>query len=308
VTINFSAMAQTPFTVIASTAGGLPAASGTISPSGSIKVLPGGRPVFTITPGIGYHITGVTVDGVSKGAITSVTLPPVTANSFITASFAINTYAISMTAGANGIIAGPTMASHGSTPAYTVTPNFGYHVTDVKVDGVSKGAMTAVTLPPVTANATIAASFGLNSYTIAAVHDARGSMTPAGVATVDHGSSQTYTFTPNSGYYVVNVIVDGLPQGALSTYTFSNVTNDGHSIKAIFTPDGDVDNNGKVDIADALRTLRVAVGLITSSDADKRHGDVAPLNTDGIPVPDQMITVADALVILRKVVGLTSGW
>ncbi|HSB34815.1 MAG TPA: choice-of-anchor D domain-containing protein, partial [Nitrospirota bacterium] len=308
VTINFSAMAQTTFTVIASTAGGLPVASGTISPSGSIKALPGDRPVFTITPGTGYHITDVTVDGASKGAVTSVTLPPVAANAFITASFAINTYAISLAPDVNGRIIGPGAANYGSTPTYTVTPNFGYHVTDVKVNGVSKGAVTAVTLPPVTANATIAATFGLNTYTITAEHDARGAMTPSGPARVNHGSSQTYTFTPSPGYYVVNVIVDGVSQGAPASYTFDTVTSEGHSIRVVFTPDGDVDNNGKVDIADALRALRIAVGLVALAEPDKRHGDVAPLNTDGIPVPDRQITAVDALVILKKVVGLTSGW
>jgi len=307
--MKLSGSVVAPYTVVASVSGGSPATSGTISPSGVISVLPGASPVFTITPGTGYHIADVTVDGVSKGAISSVTLPPMTAKVVtITASFAINTYTVTMTPSANGVITGPTTANHGTAPAYTVTPNTGYHVADVKVNGVSKGALTTVTLPPVTGNVVMTASFALNTYTITASSDSRGTMTPSGATTVNHGSSQTYTFTPNSGYYVVDVVVDGVSQGVPSSYSFNNVTGEGHSIKVIFTPDGDLDNDGKVDVADALRALRIAVGLIPSSDTDTRHGDVAPLSTDGVPVPDHVITAADALVILKKVVGLTSGW
>jgi Big-like domain-containing protein/List-Bact-rpt repeat protein len=264
-------------------------------------------PSYTIVPNTGFHVADVAVNNVSQGAITSLTLAPVNTNMTIAAIFAINVYAVTRTPDANGAIAGPATASHGSTPSYTVTPNFGYHVTDVQVDGVSKGAVTTVTLPPVTASVTITATFALNTYTITATSDSRGSMTPPGNASVIHGGSQEFSFTPNLGYNIVNVIVDGTAQGPLTSYTFSNVTGV-HSIKAVFIPDGDLNDDGKVDVTDALRAIQIAVGLIKPSATDLLHGDVAPLGSDGIPLPDTQITAADALVILKKVVGLTSGW
>jgi hypothetical protein len=63
-----------------------------------------------------------------------------------------------------------------------------------------------------------------------------------------------------------------------------------------------------VEIADALLALRITVGLVTPGAADTLHGDVAPVDSIGVSVPDKQITVADALMILRKVVGLTTGW
>jgi cytochrome c peroxidase len=61
-------------------------------------------------------------------------------------------------------------------------------------------------------------------------------------------------------------------------------------------------NGTKVpDISDALRALRMAVGLITPTSADLIHGDVAPLNA-----PDGKIDIADALLIMRNVVGTIS--
>jgi hypothetical protein len=57
-------------------------------------------------------------------------------------------------------------------------------------------------------------------------------------------------------------------------------------------------------IADALKALRIAVNLTVASADDMNHGDVAPLGLDGMPLPDGIIDIQDALVILRKVVGL----
>ena len=72
--------------------------------------------------------------------------------------------------------------------------------------------------------------------------------------------------------------------------------------------DGDVaplgKRDGKVNIGDALVTLRFALGLEVPSDEDKCHADVAPLGPDGKPQPDGKITIGDALVILRKALNL----
>ena len=52
-----------------------------------------------------------------------------------------------------------------------------------------------------------------------------------------HGSGQTYTITPAAGYKVADVLVDGKSVGALTTYTFTNVTAS-HTISATFAPVG----------------------------------------------------------------------
>jgi hypothetical protein len=64
-------------------------------------------------------------------------------------------------------------------------------------------------------------------------------------------------------------------------------------------PAGNVTLNGSVNIADAIRILRIAVGLIQPTPADLLLGDVAPLGA-----PDGVITIADVLIILKAVVKL----
>lgn len=208
---------------------------GSISPSGSVIVQSGGSKTFTITPLTGYHIADVKVDNVSQGAISSYTFTNVRANHTITASFAINTYTITATAGSNGSIlpSGAVVVSYGGNQTFAITPNAGYHVFDVTVDGVSQGAVTSYTFTNVTANHTITASFAINTYTIAATAGSNGSISPSGAVVVNHGGSQTFTISSDTGYHIADVTVDSVSQGAITDYAFTNVTAN-HTITASF--------------------------------------------------------------------------
>lgn len=70
-------------------------------------------------------------------------------------------------------------------------------------------------------------------YTVAATAGANGSISPPGDNAVRAGSDQTFTITPDKGYAVAKVLVDGKSVGAVKTYTFRNVTED-HTIEVVF--------------------------------------------------------------------------
>ncbi|GHU80507.1 hypothetical protein FACS1894191_5940 [Clostridia bacterium] len=71
-----------------------------------------------------------------------------------------------------------------------------------------------------------------STYTITASAGANGSISPSGAVTVNEGDSQAFTITPNSGYHISAVTVDGGNVGTGSTYTFNNVTGN-HSISSV---------------------------------------------------------------------------
>ncbi len=225
---------STPTFTITATAG----PNGTISPSGAVVVNSGANQSFTITPNTGYHILDVLVDGASVGALASYTFTNVTANHTISATFAINTYTITASAGANGNIApsGAVVVNSGANQGFTITPDAGYHVSDVLVDGASVGALTVFTFTNVTANHTISASFAIDTYTITATAGPNGSIAPSGVVVVNSGANQSFTMTPDAGYHVSDVFVDGGSVGPVTAYTFTNVTAD-HTISASFAID-----------------------------------------------------------------------
>ncbi|MEI6828163.1 MAG: CARDB domain-containing protein, partial [Desulfuromonadales bacterium] len=206
-----------------------PGANGTIS--GPATVNYGDTPTYTILPATGYHVVDVTVDGGTVGAINSYAFGAITANHTISATFAINTYTVTLAAGANGTITGPATATYGSNANYSITPASGYHVVDVLVDGVSTGAVTSYSFANVTANHTISATFAINSYAISASAGTGGTI--SGPASATYNSSATYAITPNSGYYIAGVTVDGVAVGALTSYTFTSI-NAAHTIAATF--------------------------------------------------------------------------
>src|SRR5207249_4809440 len=115
--------------------------NGAISPSGSVGVNDASARAFTITPNAHYHVTDVLVDGASVGAVTSYSFAAVAANHTIAASFAIDTYTLSASAGSNGSIApnGTTTLNYGASQTFTITPDAHYHVANVLVDGASAG-------------------------------------------------------------------------------------------------------------------------------------------------------------------------
>jgi hypothetical protein len=83
---------------------------------------------------------------------------------------------------------------------------------------------------------TITATFTLKMFTITASAGAGGSMSPSGSVPVNYGASKTFSITPDAGYYVLAVKVDGVSKGTPSTFTFSNVTAN-HAIQATFATD-----------------------------------------------------------------------
>jgi PKD repeat protein len=205
---------------------------GTISP-GTVSVPSGGEQIFTITPDSGCRLLAVTVDGYSFGAPTSYTFTNVVAAHTISATFT-KTYTITATAGPGGAISPPGAVSvdSGKNQMFVIgpTPGQGFTISNVYVDGVSKGAINTYTFTNVVAAHTISATFG---YPITVTTGSGGTISP-GTVSVPSGGSQTFTILPNSGYAIVIVYVDKASKGAIDAYTFTNVVA-AHTISALFT-------------------------------------------------------------------------
>jgi hypothetical protein len=58
-------------------------------------------------------------------------------------------------------------------------------------------------------------------------------LTLKGTTPLSYGSGKTFSVSPNSGYRVADVRVDGVSQGALTSYTFNNITAS-HTLEASF--------------------------------------------------------------------------
>jgi len=182
----------------------------------------------TAVPPTGYHFTRWS-DNVTANPRTDAN---VLANVSVTAQYAINTYTLTYTAGANGTISGtsPQMVNHGASGSQvTPVPATGYHF----VNWSDSSTANPRTDTSVGANVSVTANFAINHYTITASAGTGGTITPAGVVDVAHGSSQAFTISAAESYGIAIVVVDGSPVGVAGRYTFSGVDAD-HTIIARF--------------------------------------------------------------------------
>jgi hypothetical protein len=213
----------------------LAGSGGSISPSGDIALVEGDSQRFDIVPDTGYHIEDVLVDGVSQGAISQYTFTDINSSHTIEALFVINTYTITATAGEGGAISptGKLVVEHGDSQTYQIQPDECCHIQDVLVDGVSQGAINEYTFADINSSHTIEALFVINTYTITATAGESGTISPTGMLVVEHGDSQTYQIQPDECCHIQDVLVDGVSQGAISEYTFTDI-NSNHTIEVLF--------------------------------------------------------------------------
>jgi hypothetical protein len=60
-----------------------------------------------------------------------------------------------------------------------------------------------------------------------------GSITPSARVAIGYGLSKMFAITPRWGYSIADVVVDGVSEGPVSIYMFSNLT-ENHTISATF--------------------------------------------------------------------------
>ncbi|MBS1741845.1 MAG: T9SS type A sorting domain-containing protein [Bacteroidetes bacterium] len=229
--------------------------------SGNTSICSGGSSNITVTISGGTAPFSVvyndgngntTVNGLSTGANT-IPVSPAATSSYSLVSVSDNAscggsvsgsasvtikpdYTITASAGSGGSIspAGVTTICENGNQTYTIAAADACHsIADVVVDGVSQGIISTYTFTDVTSNHTISASFVLNTYVITATAGTGGSITP-GTGSVNCGDNATFTIAPDACYVISDVVVDGVSQGAITTYTFTDVTTT-HTISASFT-------------------------------------------------------------------------
>ncbi|MFZ2226466.1 MAG: InlB B-repeat-containing protein [Candidatus Moraniibacteriota bacterium] len=156
----------------------------------------------TANPSTGYHFVNWS-DGSTANPRTD---SSVTASKSVTANFAINTYAITVTQGSNGTISpGTTTKDYGTSQAFSITPSTGYHVVSVTADGSNQGAISSYTFSNIQATHTITASYVINTYALAYTAGSNGTLSGTVSQSVDHGSSGTaVTANPSTGYHFVD--------------------------------------------------------------------------------------------------------
>ncbi len=234
-------------------------ANGSISPAGLTDVISGSDITFNIAPIANYHIKDVQVDDVSIGAVSAYPFSNVTTDHTITAFFDINTYIITASSAPNGGISptGSLPVVYGDSQTFTITPDVGYQIGQLIVDGGIVAPTNSYSFTNVTSGHSISVNFVPNIYTITASAEDYGSISPIGSLSIEHGSSQTFTISAATGYSIADVIVDGASMGAVTSYSITNIVAN-HIISASF------DFENQAPIADAGPDQSIESGVVVS--------------------------------------------
>ena len=221
------------------------ASMGSVSGGGTYAA--GATATLTATPAAGHHFVQWN-DGNTQNprAVT------VTATATYTATFAVNSYTLTVNANdaAMGSTTGGGSYTHGQTATLTATPAAGHHFVQWN-DGNTQNPRTVT----VTGNATYTATFAPNSYTLTVNANDNTMGSVSGGSSYDYNATATLTATPNSGYHFVQW-QDGNTDNPRTVTVTANAT-----YTATFEADAPVINYYNVSV----NSLDNAMGTVSST-------------------------------------------
>lgn len=239
--------------------------------------------------------SGATVDLAISGSITSSQMSNVKISTDLfatTATVSFNVTGESGTTGFGNVTIPKSAVPYGSTPTvyidnqpaqsqgYTQDANnyYVWYTTQFSTHNVSivfTTTSTPTTSPtPPFANFHIAASAGPG-----------GTISPDGTQFTYPGSGYTYTITPDVGFKILDVTVDGVSQGDISTYSFTNIQGS-HEISATFASTQTPTSTLTIVVVVGIVVAVVVVGVLFGvSRARKRAKSSTPGGSSLYPPP-----------------------
>ena len=230
---------------------------------------------LTATPDLGWHFVGWSDSLVSTSAYDSVYM---NSNKVVKANFAINTYTLHVdTVGNGGVSVNPGSGpyNYNTYVKLTAVPDLGWHFMRWTDSLVSTHSYDSIKM---NSNKVVKANFAIDTLTITSSVGLNGTIDPLGITNVTYGGNQVYTITPNEGYHVDDVLIDGDSYGAMTNYEFTDVIED-HTISATF--------------AINIYTLNISIvgsGSVEKSPDQLEYEHGTPVQLNAIPLEDWSFT------------------
>ena len=222
------------------------------------------------------------------------------------------TYTINVTTDYGSSVSGsyPDTVVEGSNKYLHISKRQGYKLTSVILDDSSQtipsqteasGEVMTISLENITSNHNLVVTSEPFKYTITTSAGSNGSITPS--ATVNYGSSKTINMSPNTGYEVNEVIVDGVNKGKITTYTFNNIT-DNHTISVTFkkldeqkfTVNCATVQNGNISVSPSSATAGTKITIYVNPSEGYRLKQInssptVTINNNQFTMPAQNVTL-----------------
>lgn len=207
---------------------------GSILPEGNIAVEPGNFQFFEFNPDHGFRVGSVAVDGENIGAVNQYYFEDIDQNHTINVQFEPARIIVQAVSGNNGKIypSGAVVVAEGGSQEFQIQPDIGYTIQNVKVDNNNLGKLKTFVFEDLSASHTIEAVFE-PMLTIQATALENGSLSPTGQIYVPKHNDQSIVITPDEGYVIDKLVIDGSPIAPKNIHVFWNVTQS-HTLLASF--------------------------------------------------------------------------
>lgn len=218
---------------------------GTLTPGGTISVVPGTSITFTLTLADGYRFVDMRINGNEVPPSETFVVGDITADMNIElwlmkTDMDPEMYVIHAEHNGHGSVTpSDCEVAAGGSVTLTVSPNDGYMVSSVLVNysevELSDGKLV---LSDIDGNKVVSVTFEEIEYTetvTVSVGD-NGTVSPSGSVVVERGEDLELTITPDDGYRIASVILDGTDVTSEvkdSVFILSNVVS-GHSVSVSF--------------------------------------------------------------------------
>ncbi|MEG1778589.1 MAG: hypothetical protein RR263_00690, partial [Oscillospiraceae bacterium] len=288
--------------------------SGTVVASPS-SVLNKESSTLTITPSLGSTVTVATVDGKSilsslkVGEASTYTISNIEKDQVVNVTFTKISYKVTLTQATGGkITADKTTVEYGDPVTITVITDPSYDETQTKVTvegrAVTLDANHQYVQSNVTEDLQASAEYKIKTFGITTSTDTNGKITASDTAK-PYGSAFAVTMTPNDGYKIATVTLDGAdikaavtidPNTNVGTYTVSNIQA-AHNVAVTYEP---IIYNVTVKLVNATFTGNEKTKIISNV----KYNDINVLD-EAVTIPtgfvyDQADTAVTATVALGK--------
>ena len=205
---------------------------GVVTPNGIFEVEHGDSVTFEIIPNNGYKLKEIKINGVVVETVSSYILENVTSRNDVSVKFERIEFDLTIISGENGTISpsGVMKVKYGDNKLLKITPEEGYEISKITVNNVDIENSSDIILSNIIQDTIVVAEFK-EIYSISTLHNNGGMITDS--SKVSGGESKEIIITPNEGFKIKDVIIDGVSVGAVETYSFANVQQ-AHSIEVVF--------------------------------------------------------------------------
>lgn len=210
--------------------------NGTINSDLHTEVFFGANKEIILTPNYGQRIKRIEVDGEVIENSNSILLNNIRKDYEITIEFEQIYFSIEATSTGHGTVtpSSSIQVPYGDNETYAFIPEDGYKIKEVVIDGKVVETNGSYTFYNVTSNHTIAVEFEELLHNIRVICGENGTSNLPEMNVLAHRSNLMCRFTPNEGYRLKDILVDGDSVGGDSTsYYFGNISTD-HTIEAVF--------------------------------------------------------------------------